>query len=89
MSFEDAEAYTDAQLLAHVRKAILTVAIAGQSYTIGGKTYTRANLKELRELRAELTDLIDTATDDSGGGIALVEFGERGGSSASRRDCLD
>lgn len=40
---------TDAELLEFTRAAIATITLHGQSYTIRGRTYTRADLKELRE----------------------------------------
>lgn len=77
MAFEDSEEYTDAQLLAHVRKAKVAVALGGQSYTVGGKTFTRASLRDLNALEAEITARIDADADESGGGIALVRYGDR------------
>lgn len=45
---------TPAQLLEEVTKAIAVVAVGGQSYKIGSRSLTRANLTELKKLRAEL-----------------------------------
>ena len=47
--------YSDpAYLLSEVNKAIATVMVGGQSYKIGSRSLTRANLTELRNLRADL-----------------------------------
>lgn len=42
------------ELLHEVNNAIRTVLVGGQSYTIGSRSLTRANLAELRALKAEL-----------------------------------
>lgn len=47
--------YSAAALLAEVNKAITAVMIGGQSYKIGSRSLTRANLTELKNLRADLT----------------------------------
>ncbi|WOO34938.1 peptidylprolyl isomerase [Anaerocolumna sp. AGMB13020] len=45
----------DAQmLLEEVNKAIYAIMVGGQSYKIGSRELTRANLKELKELRTLL-----------------------------------
>lgn len=67
---------TDAELLAAFKSALLSVS-TGQSYTINNRTLTRANLKEIRETIAWLEqriDVADTTTDETGTGIALVNF---------------
>ena len=43
-----------AALLTEVNKAIAAVMVGGQSYKIGSRSLTRANLTELRNLRADL-----------------------------------
>lgn len=49
-----AERLTPEELLLEVNNAITTVLAGGQSYKIGSRQLTRANLAELREMRAEL-----------------------------------
>ncbi len=44
---------TSAQLLDEINTAISAVLI-NQTYRLGDRTYTRANLRELRELRTEV-----------------------------------
>lgn len=46
--------YTDAEMLAAVRAAIYKIAVAGQSYKIGSRSLTRADLSELRDWEAQL-----------------------------------
>ena len=50
----DISKYDTATLLAEVDKAIAAVMIGGQSYKIGSRSLTRANLTELRALRSDL-----------------------------------
>lgn len=50
-----AQGYDASALLAEVNKAIAAVAIGGQSYRIGSRQLTRANLTELKNMRADLT----------------------------------
>ncbi len=45
---------TTAQLLDEVKRAIRVVLIGGQSYKIGSRQVTRADLLQLRELKKEL-----------------------------------
>jgi hypothetical protein len=45
---------TKKELLAEVEKAIYTILVGGQSYKIGSRSLTRANITELKNLRAEL-----------------------------------
>jgi hypothetical protein len=78
MAYTDSEDYTNAQLLAHVRKAIAAVTLGGQAYTMpGGRSVTHANLKELRETADWLTAAVESETaGESGGGNVIVRFGE-------------
>lgn len=56
--------YSDpAYLLSEVNKAIATVMVGGQSYKIGSRSLTRANLTELRNLRADLAAQVDDQKD--------------------------
>lgn len=48
------------ELLKEVNKAIRTVLIGGQSYKIGSRQLTRADLAELRAMRTELETEIST-----------------------------
>lgn len=50
-----AQEYDAASLLSEVNRAIAAVMVGGQSYKIGSRSLTRANITELKKLRAELT----------------------------------
>lgn len=45
---------TSAQLLVEVNNAISAILRTGQSYTIGSRSLTRANITELRKLKSDL-----------------------------------
>lgn len=45
---------TAKQMLQEVNNAIYAILVGGQSYKIGSRTLTRANVTELKKLRAEL-----------------------------------
>lgn len=45
---------TNQELLNEVNNAINTILVTGQSYKIGSRSLTRANITELRNLRKEL-----------------------------------
>lgn len=48
------EILSNRELLSQVTKAISAIMLTGQSYSIGSRSLTRANLTELRNLKAEL-----------------------------------
>lgn len=48
------EEMTKQQLYEEVDKAIYSILVGGQSYKIGSRSLTRANITELRKLRADL-----------------------------------
>ena len=56
---------TPEMMLEEVNKAIKTVLIGGQSYKIGSRQLTRADLAELRAMRTELES--EMAAGNSGG----------------------
>lgn len=69
--------YSAADKLKAIDHAIMTILLGGQVLGMNGRNITRANLKDLRELR---NDVVTQATDEdaeSAGGIALVQYGER------------
>ena len=55
MNGEELGNFTVEELVAEVDKAIRTVLVGGQSYKIGSRQLTRADLAELRAMRQELT----------------------------------
>ena len=53
-----------AELLEQVNKAITTVLVGGQSYRIGSRQLTRADLAQLKAIRDDLEAQIDSGTDN-------------------------
>ena len=53
-----------AELLEQVNKAITTVLVGGQSYKIGSRSLTRADLAQLKAIRDDLEAQIDSGTDN-------------------------
>lgn len=62
------------QMLEEVNKAIVTVMMGGQSYKIGSRSLTRADLGQLKELRKTLA--AEVAQGDQGllGGAFVAQF---------------
>lgn len=63
-----------AALLTEVNKAIAAVMVGGQSYKIGSRSLTRANLTELRSLRADLTAQVEEQNGSSLSVIRSLHF---------------
>lgn len=61
----DEKTTTPAQLLAQVNAAITTVLAGGQSYKIGSRSLTRADLAMLKSMRDDLEAQV--AAEDTGG----------------------
>lgn len=57
------------ELLLQVEKAINTITVTGQSYKLGSRSVTRADLAELREMRKELMQEI-AASESVGKGLS-------------------
>lgn len=55
--------YTPAQMLAEVNKAIQAILIGGQSYKIGSRSLTRADLALLRIMKNDLEAQVAAAAD--------------------------
>lgn len=51
---EELEDMSSEQMLREVKKAMQTILVGGQSYKIGSRQLTRADLAQLRALRVEL-----------------------------------
>lgn len=60
---DEFENMTTESLLAEVKKAIKTVLIGGQSYKIGTRQLTRADLSELRAMKSDLESELSSADD--------------------------
>ena len=52
------------ELLEQVNKAIAAVLVGGQSYKIGSRSLTRADLAQLKAIRDDLEAQIDSGTDN-------------------------
>lgn len=65
---------TAAELLAEVNRAICAVMAGGQSYKIGSRSLTRANLAELRTLRDQLAAEAAGSDGPLLAGCAVAEF---------------
>lgn len=48
------ETFSNRELLSHVDAAIQNILVGGQSYKLGSRSLTRANLSLLRQMRNEL-----------------------------------
>lgn len=59
------ETMSNRTLLAEVTQAISAIMRTGQSYSIGSRSLTRANLTELRSMKAELEAEIATEENNS------------------------
>jgi hypothetical protein len=72
------QTFTTAQLLALVEYGIASIMAGGQSYSIGGRQFNRASLKELVDWRDQLKGEVAAASgsDEDATGIVLGRFGE-------------
>lgn len=75
IDFDNLQDVTPANLLKAVNVAIAKVTLGGQSYTINGRTFTRANLPELKKMRDDLSREVAESSSGTGGLIALAKFG--------------
>lgn len=60
---DEFENMTTESLLAEVKKAIKTVLVGGQSYRIGTRQLTRADLAELRAMKSDLEAELSSSDD--------------------------
>lgn len=63
---KELSSYSAAEMLAEVNKAIVAITAGGQSYKIGSRSLTRANITELRNLRDTLTAEVAATTEQNG-----------------------
>lgn len=59
---------TNEEMLSEINKAILAVISGGQSYTIGSRKLTRADLAQLYKMKQEIESLM-AADEQSGNGL--------------------
>lgn len=66
-------------MLCDIEDAIHAIMVTGQSYKIGTRSLTRADLAELRKMRIDLQNEIAAAEEASGGlaGFYVAEFDGR------------
>jgi hypothetical protein len=72
------QTFTAAQLLTLVEFGIASIMAGGQSYSIGGRQFNRASLKDLIAWRDQLKGEVAAATgsDEDATGIVLGRFGD-------------
>ena len=71
---ENLPAYTAGNILDSLNYAIIQIALSGQSYSLNGRTYTRANLESLKRIRDSIKAEVDAASSSSGRNTALADF---------------
>lgn len=59
------QAYAPEEMLAEVNKAIQAILVGGQSYKIGSRSLTRADLSLLRQMQNDLIAQINASKDTS------------------------
>lgn len=69
--------YSSGNLLSALNYAIAQVALSGQGYSINGRTYTRANLADLKRIRDDIKAEVDAAASSSGRNAALADFSDQ------------
>lgn len=72
IDFTAIQSISDSDLLTAVRWAIAQIALTGQSYTIAGRTFTQANLNDLRTLERQLNERVNGLSDN--GGFSFARF---------------
>lgn len=77
IDFDSLQTITAANLLKSVNHAIAHLNLGGQSYTINGRTYTRAQLPDLMDARDRLQKEISESASPTGRLTALGKFGRQ------------
>lgn len=62
----DLETFSNRELLSHVDAAIQNILVGGQSYRLGNRSLTRADLSLLRQMRNELLAQENADADGNG-----------------------
>lgn len=70
---------TDQQQLDDVDAAIEAIELRGQSYTIGDRTFTRASLRTLYDMRDTLAGRVDSAASGATSGLRIRKGAPRSG----------
>lgn len=66
--------YSAGNILSALNYAIIQVAVANQSYSLNGRSYSRANLESLKKIRDDIKAEVDSASSTSGRNAALADF---------------
>lgn len=66
--------FTAQDMITQIDQAISAIVLGGQSYTIGSRSLTRANLKELLELKRILATEASTEDPESLSGFYVARF---------------
>jgi hypothetical protein len=72
------QTFTKQQMLDAVRLCIMQVLVGGASYAMpGGRQFSRADLKDLRDMEQQLITEVAAESSATGLNVALVQRGER------------
>lgn len=66
--------YSPADLLKSLNYAIVQVTLGNQGVSVNGRSYTRANLADLKRIRDDIKSEVDAASSSSGRNAALADF---------------
>ena len=69
--------YTAGNILSALNYAIIQVALGNQAYSLNGRSFTRANLKDLKAIRDDVKAEVDSASSTSGRNAALGDFSDQ------------
>lgn len=69
--------YSSGNLLSALNFAIIQIAMRGQSYSLNGRTYSSANLADLKRIRDDVKAEVDAASSTSGRNAALADFSDQ------------
>lgn len=74
IDFDNMQSITDSQMLKAIRLGIAQVTVGGQAYTINGRTFSRANLKDLQDLEQLYATRVAEAASPTGTMTAYASF---------------
>jgi hypothetical protein len=66
--------YSDQDLLALYREALAVITVKGQSYTISGRSFTMADIREIRQMVTHLESRISNSSPSAGPSHTTVRF---------------
>lgn len=74
---ESLPAYSAGNILTALNYAIVQIALGNQSYSLNGRSYTRANLSDLKRIRDSIRAEVDAEASSSGRNAALADFSDQ------------